>query len=263
MAVPTVPLGDGVDMPVLGLGVWQVPQRDTARVVQEALEAGYRHIDTAALYRNEEGVGAGLRASGLPREEVFVTTKFLPRAADPDRELAASLRRLGLDHVDLYLVHWPVGEPTRFWADFEQLAERGLARAIGVSNYDAAAVRELVGRASRAPTVNQVEFNPFVYRRRLAEACRSLGIVVEAYSPLNRGSRLRDRRIAAVAAKHQRTPAQVVLRWALQRDTVVIPKSADPERIRSNAQVFDFSLDADDLATLDELDQTGGTDSAR
>lgn len=263
MSVPTVPLGNGVEIPVLGLGVWQVSQRDTAQVVQTALAAGYRHVDTAALYRNEEGVGAGLRASGLPREEVFVTTKFLPRAADPDRELGASLRRLGLEYVDLYLVHWPVGEPTRFWADFEMLAERGLARAIGVSNYGATAVRELVNSANRPPAVNQVEFNPFVYRRRLVQACRSLGVVVEAYSPLNRGARLRDRQIAAVAAKHERTPAQVVLRWAVQRDTVVIPKSADPERIRSNAQIFDFALDADDLATLDGLDHTGGTDSAR
>jgi 2,5-diketo-D-gluconate reductase A len=258
----TVRLANGVELPVLGLGVWQIPARATARAVQDALEAGYRHIDTATLYRNEEGVGAGVRASGLPREEVFVTTKFMPRSSDPDRELTASLRRLGFDYVDLYLIHWPAGEPTRFWARFEGFAERGLARAIGVSNYDATQLRELVAQAGLPPLVNQVEFNPFCYRRRLVEACRQADLVVEAYSPLMQGHGLDDRRIATVAAKHGRTPAQVVLRWAVQRDTVVIPKSVKPERIRANAQIFDFTLDGTDLAELDALDRTDGTDRA-
>jgi 2,5-diketo-D-gluconate reductase A len=198
----------------------------------------------------------------VPRDEVFVTTKFMPRS-DPDRELAASLRRLGLDYVDLYLIHWPAAEPTRFWARFEDFAARGLARAIGVSNYGAAQVRELVAHASVPPAVNQIEFNPFTYRRRLLEACQQAQIAVEAYSPLMQGHGLGDRRIAAVAGKHERSPAQVLLRWALQRGTVVIPKSANHDRIRSNAQVFDFTLDADDLAALDALDRTGGTDGAR
>jgi diketogulonate reductase-like aldo/keto reductase len=262
MPAQTVRLANGVEIPVLGLGVWQIPQRQTAQAVRWALEAGYRHIDTATMYRNEEGVGAGVRDSGLAREDVFVTTKFLPRAGDPGRELAASLRRLGFDYVDLYLIHWPAGEPTRFWSAFEQLAEKGLARAVGVSNYGAAQLSELIRHADVPPTVNQVEFNPFVYRRRLLEACRAAGVVVEAYSPLVRGHDLDDRRIVAVAEKHGRTPAQVVLRWALQRDTVVIPKSANRDRIRSNAQIFDFTLDDDDIAALDALDRTGGTDRA-
>jgi len=262
MPAQTVRLSNGVELPVLGLGVWQIPQRETAQAVRWALEAGYRHIDTATIYRNEEGVGAGLRESGLPREQVFVTTKFFPRATDPDGELAASLRRLRLDYVDLYLVHWPASEPTRLWNRFERFAEKGLARAVGVSNYSAGQLAELMRHADVPPTVNQIELNPFVYRRRLLEACRDAGVVVEAYSPLMRGRDLDDRQIAAVAEKHGRTPAQVVLRWAVQRGTVVIPKSRNPDRIRSNAQIFDFTLDEDDLATLDRLDRTGGTDRA-
>jgi diketogulonate reductase-like aldo/keto reductase len=260
MPVETVRLRNGVEIPVLGLGVWQVPQRETAQVVRWALEAGYRHVDTATMYRNEEGVGAGVRDSGVPREEVFVTTKLFPRGGDPDREIAASLRRLGFDYVDLYLIHWPTDEPTRFWDAFERFAEKGLARAIGISNYGVAQVAELMQHADVPPTVNQVEFNPFVYRRRLLEACRDAGIVVEAYSPLNQGYDLEHRRIVAVAEKHGRTPAQVALRWAIQRGTVVIPKSRNRDRIQSNAEVFDFTLDDEDMAGLDALDRTGGTD---
>jgi diketogulonate reductase-like aldo/keto reductase len=262
MPAQTVRLSNDVEIPVLGLGVWQIPQRDTAQAVQWALEAGYRHVDTAAMYRNEEGVGDGIRRSGVPREAVFVTTKFFPRSDDPDRELAASLRRLGFDYVDLYLVHWPVGEPSRLWSRFERFAEKGLARAIGVSNYSAGQLADVMRHAEVPPMVNQIELNPFVYRRRLLEACRDAGVVVEAYSPLMRGRDLDDRRIVAVARKHGRTPAQVVLRWAVQHGTVVIPKSRNRERIRSNAQIFDFTLDADDMAALDALDRTGGTDRA-
>jgi diketogulonate reductase-like aldo/keto reductase len=262
MSVQTVPLGNGIEIPLLGLGVWQVPQRETAQVVRWALEAGYRHVDTAAMYRNEQGVGDGVRSSGVPREDVFVTTKFFPRGGDPDRELAESLRRLGFDYVDLYLIHWPAGEPTRFWSTFERFAEKGLARAVGVSNYSAGQVAELIRHADVPPTVNQVEFNPFVYRRRLLQACRDAGVVVEAYSPLMRGRDLDHPRVVGVAQRHGRTPAQVVLRWALQRDTVVIPKSRNHDRIRSNAEIFDFTLDDDDLAALDSLDRTGGTDRA-
>jgi 2,5-diketo-D-gluconate reductase A len=258
----TVRLANGVEMPLLGLGVWQVAPRTTARVVEWALGAGYRHIDTAALYRNEEGVGAGLRASGLRRDEVFVTTKFMPRGA-PEQELAASLDRLGLDYVDLYLIHWPTGAPTRFWDRFEEFAAQGLARAIGVSNYSAGELRELIAQASVPPAVNQIEFNPFAYRRRLVEACKQEQVVVQAYSPLMQGHGIDDRRISAVAQKYGRSNAQVLLRWALQRDTVVLPKSAHQDRIQANAQLFDFNLDPDDLAALDGLDRTGGTDNAR
>jgi 2,5-diketo-D-gluconate reductase A len=258
----TVRLANGVEMPLLGLGVWQVPPRTTARVVEWALGAGYRHIDTAALYRNEEGVGAGLRASGLRRDEVFVTTKFMPRGA-PEQELAASLDRLGLDYVDLYLIHWPTGAPTRFWDRFEEFAAQGLARAIGVSNYGAGELRELIAQASVPPAVNQIEFNPFSYRRRLVEACQQEQVAVQAYSPLMQGHGIDDRRIGTVAQKYGRSNAQVLLRWALQRGTVVLPKSAHQDRIQANAQIFDFNLDAGDLDALDALDRTGGTDSAR
>jgi diketogulonate reductase-like aldo/keto reductase len=263
MATDVARLANGVEMPLLGLGVWRIPPRATARAVRWAFEAGYRHVDTATMYRNEEGVGEAVRTSGLPREEVFLTTKFLPESSEPERELATSLHRLGVDYVDLYLIHWPSGAPTRYWAQFEALAERGLARAVGVSNYGASAVRELVEHAGIPPAVNQVEFNPFTYRRKLLDACRGAGVLVEAYSPLMRGRDLSHRTILAVAGKHGRTPAQVVLRWALQRGTAVIPKSGDRSRMRSNAQVFDFTLDEDDLAALDALDRTGGTDSAR
>ncbi|HVQ95193.1 MAG TPA: aldo/keto reductase [Mycobacteriales bacterium] len=262
MTDQTVRLADGVEMPLLGLGVWQVAPRGTARVVEWALAAGYRHIDTAALYKNEEGVGAGLRASGLARDEVFITTKFMPRG-DPDRELAASLDRLGLDYVDLYLIHWPTGAATRFWDRFEEFLAQGLAKAIGVSNYGAAELTELIERASVPPAVNQIEFNPFAYRRRLVEACQQAQVVVQAYSPLMQGHGIEDRRITAVAEKHGRSNAQVLLRWALQRDTVVLPKSAHQDRIQANAQIFDFTLDAADLAALDALDRTDGTASAR
>jgi diketogulonate reductase-like aldo/keto reductase len=261
--VHSVRIAEGVQMPLLGLGVYQIHgDRTTADAVSTALEAGYRHIDTAALYRNEAGVGAGLRASGVPREEVFVTTKFLPRAADPARELETSLRKLGMDYVDLYLIHWPTGAPTKHWDVFETFVAKGLARSVGVSNYGGDGLRALVSAAGVPPAVNQIEFNPYAYRRRLVETCTETGVVAEAYSPLRQGGGMTAAPIAAAARKHGKTEAQVMLRWALQRDTVVIPKSVRPDRIRSNAEIFDFTLDADDLAALDGLDRTGGTDEA-
>jgi diketogulonate reductase-like aldo/keto reductase len=255
-------LGSGVRIPVLGLGLWQIPPRQTELAVRWALEAGYRHFDTAALYRNEAEVGAAVRASGLPREEVFVTTKFLPRSSDPEQGISASLRALGFDYVDLYLIHWPTGEPTRFWDRFERFVADGRARSIGVSNYDAGQLRALIRAASVPPAVNQVEFNPFQYRRRLLEACRAEGVVLEAYSPLTRGRELNNPVIVRIAEQYSRTPAQVVLRWALQHGTVVIPKSANRDRIRSNAQIFDFEVAEADMAALNALDRTGGTDRA-
>jgi diketogulonate reductase-like aldo/keto reductase len=261
--VHSVRIADGVEMPLLGLGVWQIRgDRTTADAVTTALEAGYRHIDTAALYRNEAGVGEGIRGSGVPREEVFVTTKFLPRATDPARELEASLRKLGMDYVDLYLIHWPTGAPTKHWDVFETFVAKGLARSVGVSNYGGDDLRALVAAAEVPPAVNQIEFNPYAYRRRLVETCKQTGVVAEAYSPLRQGGGMSAAPIAAAAGKHGRTEAQVMLRWALQKDTVVIPKSVHAERIRSNAEIFDFELDAEDMAALDGLDRTGGTDSA-
>jgi len=262
---PTRELPGGVRMPVLGLGVWQMAAgAETEQAVEWALEAGYRHVDTAAMYRNEQSVGAAVRRSGLPREDVFVTTKLLPMRASAERELDRSLRRLGLDYVDLYLIHWPVPlAGDRRWRELESLRERGLARAIGVSNYGRDRLEGLLRHASQPPAVNQVQFSPFQYRRRLLEYCLEHGIVFEAYSPLDRGKRLDDPTIAGIAGRIGRTPAQVMLRWAIQHAAVVIPKSSREDRIRSNAQVFDFELDEGDMQALDALDRTAGTAKAR
>jgi 2,5-diketo-D-gluconate reductase A len=255
-------LSNGVEMPLLGLGVWQIPDgRPTEQAVRWALEAGYRHVDTAALYRNEDGVGRAVRDSGVPREELFVATKFNPRDPDPERACEDSLRRLGLDYVDLYLWHWPSGGPTRHWPAFERIAGRGLARAVGVSNFSADQLARLTG-AEVPPTVNQVEFSPFQFRRALLEACEDSGVVLEAYSPLTRGRDLTNRVITGIAERHRRTPAQVVLRWAVQRAIPVIPKSANRDRIAENARVFDLELSGDEMAALDGLDRTGGTADA-
>jgi 2,5-diketo-D-gluconate reductase A len=257
-------LSTGEPMPLLGLGVWQLRNgADTERAVRWALEAGYRHIDTARLYANEESVGAGLRQSGVPREEVFVATKFHPRDPDPERAVEESLKLLGLDYVDLYLVHWPTGDPRRHWGAFERIAGRGLARAVGVSNYSAGQLAAVLAAADVPPAVNQVEFSPFQYRRRLLDACESAGVVLEAYSPLTRGNDLRNRTVAEVAERTGRTPAQVLLRWAVQRGVPVIPKSGNAERIRENAAIFDFTLSERDVAALDALDRTGGTDAGQ
>src|SRR4029077_12655367 len=249
---PTCELPGGVRMPVLGLGVWQMKEGpETEQAVGWALEAGYRHIDTASMYRNERSVGAALRRSGVPREQVFVTTKLLPTHLSAARELEKSLSRLGLDQVDLYLIHLPLPLVTvRSWRELELLRERGLARAIGVSNFGRDRLETLRQRASSVPAVNQVQFSPFRYRRRLLDYCLEHGIVFEAYSPLERGSGLGDATVTAVAERLGRTPAQVMLRWAIQHRAVVIPKSSHQERIRSNAQLFDFELADDDMRAL-------------
>ncbi len=263
-SVPVRTLRNGVRMPLLGLGVWQLPDGPACeQAVRWALEAGYRHVDTARLYGNEESVGRALRGGGVPREELFVTTKLLPRVKDGVRALEGSLRRLGLDHVDLYLVHWPTSLAERHWRDLETLHARGLARAIGVSNWGLGELGPTLASADVVPHVDQVQFSPFTFRRRLLEACEEHGIALEAYSPLVRGRRLDHPEIARVAARHGRTPAQVLLRWALERGVAVIPKSSRRERIEENAQVFDFALGPEDLAALDALDTTGGTSSAR
>ena len=255
-------------MPLLGVGVFKVPPGPTTEhVVRSALDAGYRHIDTAALYRNEESVGAALRASGVPREDVFITTKLLPPRApvlgrDAGALLEASLRRLGLDYVDLYLIHWPNRWAKGQWKALQKAQERGLARAIGVSNYGVDDLQELLGWGFGTPAVNQVRFNPFIFRRALREFCEERGIVFEAYASLTQGHRIDDPTIARIAEQIGRTPAQVLLRWAVQRDVVVIPKSLREERIRENAQIFDFELSVMDMGALDALDETNGTGDA-
>jgi len=257
-------LADGNEIPLLGLGVWQVPDGPECEdAVRWALELGYRHIDTAQAYGNEASVGRALRAAGVPREEVFITTKFHPGRKDAAAEAGRSLERLGVERIDLYIVHWPQGGPTRAWDGMQRARERGYARSIGVSNFSIAELDELLGVAEIAPVVDQVQLSPFEHRRRLLEGCEGRGVAVEAYSPLGTGRHLRDERVARVAERVGRTPAQVLLRWCLERGLIVLPKSTHRERIEENARVFDFSLSAEDMAALDALDETGGTDRAR
>jgi 2,5-diketo-D-gluconate reductase A len=256
-------LADGNEIPLLGLGVWQVPNGpETENEVRWALELGYRHVDTAQAYGNEESVGRALRASGVPREEIFVTTKFYPAREDPEAEAQRSLERLGVEQIDLYIIHWPQGGPTWAWPGMERAHERGYARSIGVSNFSVAELEELLAVAETRPVVNQVLFNPFAHRRKLLEACEERDVALEAYSPLGTGRHLSDERVRQIAERVGRTPAQVLLRWCVQRDLVVITKSTHRERIAENAQIFDFSLSDEDVAVLDALDETGGTDRA-
>jgi diketogulonate reductase-like aldo/keto reductase len=254
-----VTLNGGVKMPILGLGVWQTAVGAATRTaVRAALEAGYRLLDTARVYQNEADVGAALRESGVPRDEVFVTTKLWNTDHGYDRALRAcdqSLARLGLAHVDLYLVHWPAPGRRETWRAMERLLADGKARAIGVSNYTVRHLDELMGECRIAPCVNQVEFHPFLFQRELLERCRAHRIQLEAYGPLVRGQRMDHPVVARVARKHGRTPAQVLVRWGIEHEVVTIPKSAQPERIRENADVFGFALDAEDLAALDGLDE--------
>ena len=256
-------LRDGNEIPLLGLGVWQVRSGEEAEnAVRWALEVGYRHIDTAQAYGNEESVGKALRDSGVPREEVFIATKFYPGSRDPEVEAEQSLRRLGLEQVDLYLIHWPQGGPTWAWPGMERAHERGLARSIGVSNFDAAELDAVLAEAEVPPVVDQVQFSAFKYRRALLEVCEQREVALEAYSPLTTGRSLRDERLARIAERSGRTPAQVLLRWAVQRGIPVIPKSTRRERIVENAQIFDFALPDADMEALDALDETGGTGRA-
>ncbi len=256
-------LADGNEIPLLGLGVWQIPNGPVCvNAVRWALELGYRHVDTAQLYGNEESVGRALRDSGVPREEVFITTKFLPARRDAEAEAQRSLERLGVDQVDLYIIHWPQGGPTWAWPGMERAHERGYARSIGVSNYGVGELDELMSVAEIPPVVNQVQFSPFAYRRRLLEACEERNVTLEAYSPLGTGRHLSDERVRQIAERVGRTPAQVLLRWCVQRDLVVIPKSTHRDRIEENAQIFDFTLSDEDMAALDALDETGGTERA-
>jgi diketogulonate reductase-like aldo/keto reductase len=257
-------LADGNEIPLVGLGVWQVRNgRECVDAVRWALELGYRHIDTAQAYGNEASVGEGLRDSGVPREQVFITTKFYPRRRqDPVAEVERSLQRLGVDRVDLYLIHWPEGGPTWAWPGMERARDLGYARSIGVSNFGVGELRQVQATATVPPVVNQVQFSPYEYRQALLEACRQDGIALEAYSPLGTGRHLASDTVARIARRHGCTPAQVLLRWCIERGIPVIPKSTHRERIAENAQVFGFRLSDDDIAELDALDRTKGTGRA-
>jgi methylglyoxal/glyoxal reductase len=253
-------LQHGGAIPLLGLGVWQVPDgRKCVNAVRWALEAGYHHIDTAQAYRNEASVGKALSQSGIDRDDVFVTTKFFPGGDDPVGSVEQSLRRLGVDYVDLYLVHWPQGGPTWAWPGMQRTLELGYARAIGVSNFGESELASLAEIADVMPAVNQISFSPFGYRRALCDDCERQNIALEAYSPLGTGRHLKNATVAAIAAEAGRTRAQVLLRWCVQRGTPVVAKSTHQDRIEENLRVFDFELSDEQMARLDALDQTGGT----
>ncbi|HWF72076.1 MAG TPA: aldo/keto reductase [Solirubrobacteraceae bacterium] len=257
-------LADGNRIPRLGLGVWQVPDgRECVDAVRWALELGYRHIDTAQAYGNEASVALGVRESGVPREDIFLTTKFYPGRRDPEAEAVKSLERLGVDHVDLYIIHWPQDGATWAWPGMEAARDRGYTRSIGVSNYGAQELEQVLAIATSPPVVNQVQFSPFEYRRKLLEACEAHEVAVEGYSPLGTGRYLSTPAVVEIAERLGRTPAQVLLRWGTQREGIVIGKSTHRERIAENAAIFEFELSAEDLAVLDGLDRTGGTDKAR
>ncbi|MFF4715673.1 aldo/keto reductase [Streptomyces eurythermus] len=260
--VPPIILNNGVEMPQLGYGVWQVPDDEAERAVATALEAGYRSIDTAAIYGNEEGTGKAIAASGVPREEIFVTTKVWNSDHGYDTTLRAfdtSLAKLGLDYVDLYLIHWPLPSRDAYvdtYKAFEKLYADKRVRAIGVSNFLPEHLRRLTEETSVIPAVNQIELHPHLQQRESREVHGELGIATEAWSPLGQGKGLLEvPAIVAIARKHDRTPAQVVLRWHLQLGNIVIPKSVTPSRIKENIAVFDFSLDDEDLAAISALNE--------
>ncbi|ORT54870.1 aldo/keto reductase [Streptomyces sp. CB03238] len=260
--VPSLTLNNGVSMPQLGFGVWQVPDDEAAKAVGTALEAGYRSIDTAAFYENEKGTGEAIAASGIARDELFVTTKLWNNEQGHDsalRAFDASLAKLGLDYVDLYLIHWPLPSKDLYvdtYKALEKIYADGRAKAIGVSNFLPEHLERLLGETSVVPVVNQIELHPQLQQAESRAFHARHGILTEAWSPLGQGKGLLEvPTIVAVARKHGRTPAQVVLRWHLQLGTIVIPKSVTPSRIQENIDVFGFELDADDLAALAALDE--------
>jgi len=259
--VPSITLNNGVRIPQLGFGVWQIPDDEAQVAVRNALDAGYRHIDTAAIYGNEEGTGKALAASGIARDELFVTTKLWNAEQGYDstlRAFDASLTKLGLDQVDLYLIHWPLPEVDKYvdtWKAFEKIYADGRAKAIGLSNFHPAQTQRLLSEASVTPVIDQVELHPQLQQSELRAFNSRHDIVTEAWSPLGQGKGLLEEpKLVEIAAKHGKSPAQVVLRWHLDLGNVVIPKSVTPSRIKENIDVFDFELDSDDLSAIGALD---------
>ena len=268
ITIPALTLNNGVEIPQLGFGVFQVPPDETQRVVEKALEVGYRHLDTAAAYRNEAGVGAAIAATGIPREELFVTTKLRNgEQGQPFEAFETSRRALGLDYVDLYLIHWPVPSQGLFvsaWQAMEKLYTNELIRSIGVSNFLPEHLETLLASAEVTPAVNQIELHPTFQQRGLADVCRSKGIAVEAYSPLGQGADLSAPAVEDIAAAHDVTPAQVVLAWHLSQGRIVIPKTSNPERMRENFAAAALELSAADVEQITGLDsgQRIGSDPA-
>ncbi len=260
-SVPTVTLNDHVEIPQLGFGVFQVPPGETAEAVTHALGTGYRHIDTAAAYGNEAGVGQAIRAAGLSRDEVFITTKCFNDDHGFDqatRALKASLDRLEVDYIDLYLIHWPVPAHDKYaetWRAFIEARSQGLVRSIGVSNFQPAHLRRIIDETGVTPSVNQVELHPYLQQPGLRREHEDLGIVTEAWSPIAQGAVLDDPAITEIASAHGRSAAQVVLRWHIQLGNIVIPKSVTPDRIVENVKLFDFELSEAEMAQISALDR--------
>lgn len=254
-----IALNNGVCIPVLGLGTWQITGEKVEGTVSLALNIGYRHIDTAATYHNEVGVGKALKKSGIPREEIFITTKLWNSDHGYDKAIAAcekSLKNLGLDYVDLYLIHWPVANLyLKTWEAMEELLASGKCRAIGASNFTIRHIEALLQQSSIIPAVNQVEFSPYLYQKELLALCKYKGIQIEAYSPLTRGQKLNNPALSVIANKYEKSSAQVLIRWSLQTGLVVIPKSSSLKHLKENTEVFDFELSPEDMETLNSFDE--------
>ncbi|WP_395659245.1 aldo/keto reductase [Nocardioides sp.] len=263
MTVPSITLNSGATIPQLGFGVFQVPPDQTAAVTAQALEVGYRHIDTAQMYQNEAGVGEAIRSSGLPREELFITSKLnngFHRPDDARREFDATMARLGLDRIDLFLIHWPL--PTRYdgdyvstWKVLSELVADGRAASVGVSNFQPAHLERIIGETGVVPAVNQVEVHPYFANEEVRAASHEHGIAIEAWSPIAQGAVLDDEVLGKVAAAHGKTVSQVTLRWHVERGDIVFPKTTRVERMRENLDIFDFSLTPDEVATISGLDR--------
>lgn len=258
--IPNLKLNDGNSMPAVGLGLWRVGDDEACAIVKEAVTAGYRLLDTATLYQNETGVGRGVAEASVRREELFITTKLWNNRHGYDQTLFAfdnSMKRLGLDYIDLYLIHWPVAGSEKYldsWKAFIALKAEGRIRSIGVSNFLPRHIERLVAETGVTPTVNQIEYHPFFRQAEVARFDAAMGVVTECWAPLGRRGPLEHPAIAAIAAKHGKTPAQVVLRWHLDEGRAIIPKSSNPQRMRENLALFDFRLDADDLAAIGAID---------
>ncbi len=255
-----ITLNNGIEIPIFGLGTYRAKSGgETERAVLSALDAGYRHIDTAAIYGNEEDVGRAIEKSDVPREEIFITTKLWNRDHGYENALNAfekSLKRLNLDYVDLYLIHWPVEElRLETWKALEKIYKDGKARAIGVSNYMQWHLDELLPVAETIPAVNQVEFSPYLYQKNLQQYCEERGIKIEAYSPLTKGKKLNDPKLVEIAQRYGKTPAQILLRWCVQKGTIVLAKSSRKERIVENASIFDFEIKPKDMELLDQFNE--------
>jgi 2,5-diketo-D-gluconate reductase A len=261
--VPTIELNDGKKIPQLGFGVFQIPPAETAEAVSTALEAGYRHIDTAEMYGNERGVGEAVRASGLDRADVYITSKLNNGFHEPEvarKAFADTLTELGSDYVDLFLIHWPLptlygGDFVSTWKTLEEFRSDGRARSIGVSNFQVAHLERLAAESDVVPAVNQIELHPYFHNAEVDAYGRAHGIVTEAWAPIAQGKVLGDPVLAPIAEKYGKSPAQVVLRWHIQRGNIVFPKSTTPSRIRENFELFDFELDGADVLAIDALDK--------